>query len=318
MNLYIALTGAYGLSVSGFLLLRALVGESWKIVALFNNYLHLLLIPSVILLPISLLLRRPRLALIQAAPAAVFVAAYGIMFWPRQPADTTGKTQLSLLTYNLNKGNMQTDAATSIIREADADVVALQELNPTMAAAFDETFADTYPYRAFHPDTSYPGQGMMSRYPLANDDYWRINLGHQRADIDLNGTPITLYNTHPVHPFIKEGGFFDPDARTAEIQAVLERVRQESTPVLIVGDFNLTDQTGDYQLLAPDFDDTYREIGWGMGFSFPDLGQRVLLARIDYVFHSRDFQAVEARVWPTSGGSDHRPLFVRLALGAGG
>ncbi|MEO8609499.1 MAG: endonuclease/exonuclease/phosphatase family protein [Chloroflexota bacterium] len=317
MNLYVAMTGAYGLSVSGFLLLRALVGESSKIVTLFNNYIHLLLIPAIVLLPLSLLLRRPRLALTQAAPAAVFLATYGLMFWPRVPQIAPDKTRISLLSYNLNKNNASADAVIAIIRDANADVVALQELNPVLAAAFDTELADVYPYRAFHPDESYPGQGIMSRYPIHDDSYWKINLGHQRAQIDVNGSTITLYNTHPVHPFIREHGFFDPALRTAEIEDVLARAAHDSTPILIAGDFNMTDQTGDYQRIAAQFGDSYREVGWGLGFSFPDLGQQILLARIDYVFHSRDFQAVEARVWPTSGGSDHRPLFVTLAYGAG-
>ncbi len=38
------------------------------------------------------------------------------------------------------------------------------------------------------------------------------------------------------------------------------------------------------------------------------------LARIDYVFHSEGLRAVEAHVWPTSGYSDHHPLFVQLAI----
>ncbi len=52
MNLLIAFTGAYGLSVSSFLLLRAAVGESLTIVAVYNTFLHLLLLPSLLLLPV--------------------------------------------------------------------------------------------------------------------------------------------------------------------------------------------------------------------------------------------------------------------------
>ena len=59
-KLYVVLTGTYGLSMTGLLLLRAVRGESRKIVALFNSYLHLMLMPSLIFLPLSLLLKRPR------------------------------------------------------------------------------------------------------------------------------------------------------------------------------------------------------------------------------------------------------------------
>jgi vancomycin resistance protein VanJ len=315
MNLLVAFTGAYGLSVSGFLLLRTAVGETWKVVSLVNNYVHLLLLPSLLLLPLILILRRPRLALTQAAPVALFLTSYGMMFFPRQSESTAGKTPLSLLSYNLKKDNRTPDAAIGIIRQADADIVALQELTPLLAAAFESQLSDLYPYRAFHPHEGYAGQGILSRYPIDEDSYWRIRLGHQRAVINLGSTSITLYNTHPGHPFVREKGFFDSTARTNEINDLLARLGQESNPVLIAGDFNMTDLTGDYSLVAAHYGDSYREVGMGLGFTFPDFGQPILLARLDYVFHSLDFQAIEARVWPTSGGSDHRPIFVRLALG---
>jgi endonuclease/exonuclease/phosphatase (EEP) superfamily protein YafD len=36
--------------------------------------------------------------------------------------------------------------------------------------------------------------------------------------------------------------------------------------------------------------------------------------RLDYVFHNAHVRPLEARVWPDAGGSDHRPVLVRLAL----
>jgi endonuclease/exonuclease/phosphatase (EEP) superfamily protein YafD len=58
--------------------------------------------------------------------------------------------------------------------------------------------------------------------------------------------------------------------------------------------------------------DAFAEIGSGMGFTFEELN--IPVARIDYVFHTDDFRAVEARVLEDTAGSDHRPLFVTLAL----
>ena len=52
---------------------------------------------------------------------------------------------------------------------------------------------------------------------------------------------------------------FDPDARPL--------------PILIAGDFNMTDQTDDYRRLTAKFSDTFREVGWGMGFTFPDAAR---------------------------------------------
>jgi endonuclease/exonuclease/phosphatase family metal-dependent hydrolase len=39
-----------------------------------------------------------------------------------------------------------------------------------------------------------------------------------------------------------------------------------------------------------------------------------LIIRIDYVFHSPAFRSIAACVWPSSGGSDHRPVYARVAI----
>ncbi len=89
----------------------------------------------------------------------------------------------------------------------------------------------------------------------------------------------------------------------------------------------MTDQASDYARVTTQFDDTYREVGWGLGWTFPDFAQpnaqpfrtSILSAlgrpvtRIDFVFHNDALYAISARVWPASGGSDHRPVVTEFA-----
>lgn len=318
-NLFIALTGAYGLSVSGFLLLRALFGERYGFIALVNSYIHILMIPAVILFPLLLLFRRPRLSLIQAAPAFAFLTTYGMLFLPRASAAPSEAPRLTILSYNLNAGNRQLDAIEQIIRDSDVDMVALQELHLAVADALAERLKDIYPYQEMHPHEWFAGQGFFSRYPIVSDDYWQINLGHQRLEIDWNGTPIVIYNTHPTHPL--RGLRFAMDTRSAEIRDLLERSSRETLPHLLIGDFNMTDQAEDYARVAANYADAYRAVGWGMGFTFPNfrntrfgLDFLPALARIDYIFHDPNFTPLTARVWSDSGGSDHYPIYVELSL----
>jgi endonuclease/exonuclease/phosphatase (EEP) superfamily protein YafD len=101
--------------------------------------------------------------------------------------------------------------------------------------------------------------------------------------------------------------------RTVEVENVLSRAEKDlPAPIIVVGDLNLTDRTDDYQRITDSMDDAFAEIGSGMGFTFEELN--IPIARIDYVFHTDDFRAVEARVLEDTAGSDHRPLFVTLAL----
>jgi endonuclease/exonuclease/phosphatase (EEP) superfamily protein YafD len=330
-NVFIVLTGAYGLNLTLLLILRLLVGEQWTVIALVNSFLHLMLMPPLILLPICLLLRRWRLALTLAPAVLVFLLSYGVLFLPRTVRAIPDTVSFSVLTYNLHIEKHVFEPMINLIREADADVVAFQELSRLASERFAVELSDLYPYRAFHLSnrSSSWGQGILSRYPIVSDEYWHINLGHQRVEVLVQNRRVTLYNTHPAHLFrLTDETGIDTQSRDVEINTLLDRATQDDGALIILGDFNMSDQSEDYQRLTALYTDVYREVGWGMGFTFPDFSQpqsrptalrdRNLsiqpFVRLDYIFHNEGVQALEALVWPTSGGSDHRPVYARLAL----
>ena len=221
----------------------------------------------------------------------------------------------------------------SIMRECDADIISLQELSREAADCFKTALNDLYPHQALYPDAiPSRGQGVLSRFPITAQHYWqnphiaKHTLGHLRVQLNVDGTTITLYNAHPIHPGMGDNGF-STRPRGAEIDVVLAKAAQDSGPVLIMGDFNMTDQSEDYQRIVQQYDDSFGAVGKGMGFTFPDLSDFQSLPsywplpvrlfrflRLDYIFHNRYFQPLHAHVWPTAGGSDHRPVFALLAL----
>lgn len=319
MNVYIVFTMLA-------LAAKYVIGERVELVAILNSVLHLLLIGVFPALLIALIGRRWRTLALGLLPALYFVAVYGGMFFP-QRARAADEPDFTVMNYNLHAETKILDSMLAVIREADADVVALQELSAEAADYFRAELADIYPHHALHtfPGEPIPGQGVLSRYPIADDEYWRndtlpLYLAHQRVELDIDGTLLTLYNTHPIHPILKGGRIFNVDLRTQEIQSVLDRALQDSGAVLIVGDFNMTDLSEDYERVTAHFADTYRQVGWGMGFTFPDLrspravpNKRTPLpvrpiVRLDYQFHSLALQPVSAQVWNNSGGSDHMPM----------
>ena len=136
-------------------------------------------------------------------------------------------------------------------------------------------------------------------------------------EIEIDGQAITIYNIHPHVPMYSSG--FHGKGQKMAIDEIMVMVESEVNPVIIGGDMNMTDQFSAYRHITADLHDAYREVGWGLGFTFPNLSgtsfsifPRIL--RLDYVFYDNTFQATEARVWSSSGGSDHRPLLVTLAI----
>jgi vancomycin resistance protein VanJ len=333
-NLFSMLSGAYGLSVAGFLAVRALIGEASNIVGFLDNFLHLFMLPSLVLLPIFTLLGLIRrrvsfllLALVQIPAAFTFLRTYGSSFLPRA---NNGTADFSVLTYNIHAEREYVSGMIAVIRESDADVVAVQELSAFGEEHLRAGLSDLYPYMALYPDVAHPtrGQGIFSRHPILEKEYWQNTqlpntLGHLRTLIDLNGTQVVFYNTHPIHPGMT-GSFYNDDTRGEEIDLVLERAGRESVPVVILGDFNMGEWSDDYMRITSRFTDVYRAVGYGLGLTFPEWSRADSLPgfraqalplppalRLDFVFVG-GLRSVEARVWHTAGGSDHYPLFVRL------
>lgn len=312
LSFFRAMTGAYALSVLGALALRWLIGEQWALVAFSNSVLHLLMLPALVLLPITLLLRRWELVLMLLPITLMWGVWYADQLLPgdthRQPPDAR---TISVLTYNINWNNRSHDAVRTLLLATDADVIALQELTADMGRRLNQELEDRYPHRALAAD-DVRGMGVFSRFPITEAEAFRGVFTHQRMQLDLDGRPVVLYNVHAVSP-ISGVGF---DGRARDLEAIYTRLAQETNgyPRLLVGDFNLTPLTEDYARLTADHNDSYAAVGDGLGYTL-SLCDWLPLARIDYVFYTPSyFQPVEAVVWPAKAGSDHAPLLAEIAL----
>lgn len=319
-HVYIAITGTYALSVILFLLGRVMIGEQWVVIAFFNTFAHLLWIPAWVLLPITLLIRQWRIAFLLLPSVLMFVLVYGQLFIADNIETPQNTTVITVLTHNIFGGNTDTEAIIEIIRSADADIVALQEVNHTMAEALERELSQEYPYQALHPQNiTVQGMVVLSRFPIIDDTYWQYDwlpspLAHERLHIEVNeNQSIVLYNTHPTHPGMN-GNVFNPSWRSRELAAVYERTQQETLPVIWLGDFNMPRLSDDYQHITQGFEDVYQRVGWGMGWTFPVVPRLIPLLRLDYVFTSNEFEAIESIVLDSSGGSDHLPLTATIAL----
>lgn len=277
------------------------------------------MIPVLVLFPLCLLLRRWRVALLLLPILVLFFFSYGRFLLPRAGVEEA-TSSLSVLTFNIQSPEQEIDAMVDIIRDVNADVVAIQELNSSMADALEDRLGETYPHQALHPrDGDNAGQGVLSRFPIVHDEYWRNDfleekLGHQRVDVDWSESLFTLFNTHPLPAYASDRGF-NASNHTQELTELLDRAANVSTPVILAGDFNMTDAFDMYRRFTESYTDAYAAVGRvGFGFTFPYMSGNPIppLMRIDYVFYDTTFEGVEASVWSESGGSDHLPLLVRL------
>ncbi len=321
--LFLAFTDLYATLTILYLGLRLFFGDQLWPVALASSLIHWFLLPGFAALAILLAMRRWRRAALAAAPVIAFLLWFGGLFLPRlRPPAGCGNPggdcrTLTVMTMNTGTVRLDSEKLAATLVGAGVDIVALQEVSTGLETALQEMLLEEYPHRVIYSD-GLAGIGILSRYPIRDHELFHLELGvfpYLQATIDVEGRSLVVFSAHPPPPgFSQTQGYV---SRTIlDLPGLLERVHVVE-PTLVMGDFNVTDQSDDYAMLArAGLTDSFREAGWGLGLTFPVWGRyRGLpipaLVRIDYVWTTDHFAVQRAWVGPAME-SDHRPVLVEL------
>lgn len=308
--------GLYGATATLFTMLRLVLTEQNQLIAIFNTFGQLLWLIAILLLVLALILRLWRVSVFLLVPVVAFFLTYGPMLMSRT-ITPKGSERVTVATYNLLwHKNSDIDAEIAIIRAMDADIVLMQELGLESSVRLEAELLDEYPYQRLDAQgLGIRGQGILSRYPIVDSEYWMIGsgFGQQRAEIDFNGTPLVVYNVHLHQPLLGTQ-FINVAQRNAEITYFLERIAEEKGRVIFAGDMNMVELNEGYSMLRETLRDAYWDAGQGFGWTFRYF-QLPPLLRLDYVFYdSFGLEALNAQTWPQNADSDHHPVVVELGL----
>jgi exodeoxyribonuclease-3 len=136
---------------------------------------------------------------------------------------------LRLLTWNIwNGGEGRLDAIERLLREQDADVVALQEANDRAAV---ETLGERLGMDVVYGEANSEfAVAWLSRLPIKRAQNFKLpQLAKTLLEIEVPG--YRLYTTHLIHGRTKQAA----DRRVEEVRSIAARLE---TPCLLVGDFN--------------------------------------------------------------------------------
>ncbi|MDL9937336.1 endonuclease/exonuclease/phosphatase family protein [Gordonia sp. ABSL1-1] len=219
--------------------------------------------------------------------------------------------RFTVVSANLLFGRADLTALSTLIADADADLVSLQEVTPEALAAIRASpIGHTLPHIFAIPFALAGGTALLSRRPLT--DTFNIPgtvLHNLSARTDLPGAPGTrVLAIHPAAPL-------NGATRTwmADMDRIADHLR--SLPpgrAIAAGDFNSTrDHARFRDLLDLGFADTTDQAGAGFLPTYPTdrSGNRPLVA-IDHVI-VRGFVATSVRTFHLPS-SDHRAVVVSL------
>jgi endonuclease/exonuclease/phosphatase (EEP) superfamily protein YafD len=205
-----------------------------------------------------------------------------------------------LVAANTFDGNRQPRAAAHAMIANDPDVVVAVETNPRVVAGIREAL----------PDAQWTNRGTLhvfARWPMGEQGPVPTvpSPDAMRVEIDRLGSPFVVYAVHLANP-LHDISF---DEHAAIVERLLRAAQGERLPVVIAGDFNMSDRSTSYRLMDGTLRDAMRT---GLAGNTYEQNLWVLLQlRIDHVFVSRDVCAAGAFTFGIPG-SDHEGLDVQL------
>lgn len=230
---------------------------------------------------------------------------------------------LRVMTFNIHYGEgrdgvQDLSRIAEIIREADVDIVGLQEVdnfhprskftNQAKWLADEVGMYGVYGANLSIGPTQY-GNAILSRFPIVS--YTNIPLpsgleprGCLLAEIDVFGHRLAFLTTHLG---------LSKDERIKQVDSITNVVKEMTVPVILTGDWNDVPDSQEVSAVASVLSDVYAKLSHtdqGATFAFRSKKPNV---RIDYVFVSPRIVVLDAWTIETQS-SDHLPVVVELDI----
>jgi endonuclease/exonuclease/phosphatase (EEP) superfamily protein YafD len=222
------------------------------------------------------------------------------------PADAT---RLRVVTANVFMFNPDTTELLRELREADADVVVLQEVTNAALPAIRRGLDAAYPHHALMARNDAFGAAIFSTAPLRDGAVLdTAGLPMLAVTVRVGGVDVRVWDVHTRAPTALNRR----QLRDEMLDAMATLRPKEHLPLVVAGDYNATIWHRPMRtVMNTGLDDAAGAVGKGLRGTWKSL--RVVESPIDHVLVSPEISVLDVRVG-TGEGSDHRPLIADLAL----
>jgi endonuclease/exonuclease/phosphatase (EEP) superfamily protein YafD len=248
------------------------------------------------------------------AAGALTVAVIGVRVpsYIRCGAAAGDTVRMRVMSANMHFGKARPD---SLVRAAErhADVVAVQELTPALAAslsALDESF----PHKVVDAREGAAGVGIWSRLPLQQATRiagYQMAVASARIRLAGASAAATVVVVHLPVPFPKPLSLWHRDLNRLAGDLKEFAASAGKGAVLVVGDWNATNDMSDFRRLLRDgYHDATTRAGAGFKPTFPSYPPAPPLLGLDHIL---TYQATATSVRTLRiRGSDHRALVAEI------
>jgi endonuclease/exonuclease/phosphatase (EEP) superfamily protein YafD len=219
----------------------------------------------------------------------------------------TGASEVRILSFNLLSDNENFDEVIEYIGETKPDLVVLHEASLPWEEAIAEAGLG-YDITITKHDNDIFGSLVLAP-PGAEVESFGFRIADPRAVEIRMPAGLTVLAIHPLSPSTNRRA----GLRDQQLEFAGQWVTEQSTPVVVVGDFNAGPFNYPYRRLraATGLKDSIR--GYGLENSYPVAAPPILRVSIDHLLYSEGV-AILGRTLGPALGSDHFPLLIDLSL----
>lgn len=269
------------------------------------------------------------------------------IFRPAFPESVSGGNVLTVATYNVDGfGNDHTNYSCMEIarymKEHRVDVICFQEFAGNSDITCDSIkaiFAE-WPYQLIPRSDSFPilQVAVFSKYPVKDSELITYPDSHNCSmwcDIDVKGKTIRVVNNHLQTTEVSQNrrrlereqqtgkkrnalrrllnGLEDNfTKRAAQAEHVKRLVDTTPHPTLVCGDLNSIPSSYTYHAIKGDrLQDGFQTCGHGYMYTYRYFKR---LLRIDYIFHTADFEGIDYDSHTLNVHGDHRPVVMAMRI----
>ncbi|GAB4453050.1 MAG: hypothetical protein OHK0029_05080 [Armatimonadaceae bacterium] len=313
------------LNLIAFLLIYAaaefVAEDHWFTTGLVYAPPLLFAIPALLFLLIALLRRNRRAISVNLVATLAALPFLGFQWHPLPVS--TDSPKLRVLTFNILHGVDGVPEIVEVLKDADADIICLQE-----AKILPKRANDPLPeLKEALPEYEFVRAGdvaIASRLPVLETREFPMPYSARKGlvmDVYWKGSTVTVTGVH----FSSAAGisslwksrrrlpaYMDNAARMRRHHAgaLLRETREIKTPLIVLGDFNTPPRGKIYDSLTERWQDAFAATGNGFGWTFPAVFP---VLRIDHVFTGNGARAVRAEQIEVNC-SDHDAMLAEVVI----
>ena len=242
-------------------------------------------------------------------------------------ASARAATAFTVATYNILFQNLDLPGVVTVIREAQADLICLQETNADSEKFLREKLGGEYPHQVYFGGKGSDGLGVLSKAPLRGVKFLEPKFGTRGTVIGetrLGGTNVQFANLHLTTPRTRGVNslpgvlkmFADAGETHGKEIARIHEALSADRPTLVLGDFNSFSFSAAQTFLKErGFSDSFATVNpqadeqptWRGKFQ-----QNEWRFRIDYIFTGTNLVTTSSRLIK-SEASDHYLIVSRVS-----